>query len=147
MKFPVLRLPGDFYFVPLWLCYLSDTIGDRDIRWTPAPGRQQCGWGRGRGGTARHRRKCLASLRASACRDGEVMAHRVAPGAGARPLRLAVVITFPGRGCFEGRVVKRGEEKAAGVVRLLLLFWFFVFILYYSASDYWITCCVLHNMP
>lgn len=28
--------------------------------------------------------------------------------------RLAVVIAFPGRGCFEGKVVKRSEEKAEG---------------------------------
>lgn len=49
--------------------------------------------------------------------------------------RLAVVIAFPGRGCFEGKVVKQSEEKAEGWSGCFYS-QFLVFILYYSASDY-----------
>lgn len=74
------------------------------------------------GGMAGRKRKHLTSLRDGGSDDGEAMVLCVTAGAGARLRRLAVVIIFLGRGCFEGRVVEQGEEKAAEVVRLLLLF-------------------------
>lgn len=93
-------------------------------------GRQQGGC---EGGSAGSRRHHLASLHTVRDHDGEVL--QVA--AGARPRRPAVVITLLGRDCFEGRVLKWGEDSE--MLRQLLHFQFLVFVVVHQTVE----CCAL----
>lgn len=85
------------------------------------------------GSMAGCRRKHLTSL----CTDGgcgrEAMALQVVAGARAHFWRFAMVIAFPGRGCFEMK-----KRQQCGQTAFAL---FFPYV-YYSASDCQITCCV-----